>query len=239
MYMLYVDESGKSGLHDLAQPFHVLGGLAIDTDQWLSMEADLNAEIDTLVPPPRDYTWELHMTDMWSGSGLFKAVSRTTRRSLWEAVLDVVDEYEPTLIFTVVDKQAHIARYGGNADPPEDLCYLFMIERFNHFLGRRGEVGVIISDDQKGSEDEIRKTHSGYRRDGTGYAKIEHVMETPFFAPSHWSRMLQVVDVLTWFMARGLKARARGESPPPEFHRLERHLDGHPNYMGRGLKMFP
>jgi hypothetical protein len=80
---------------------------------------------------------------------------------------------------TVVDKNAHRAKYGSRADPPEDLTYLLMLERFNYFLGRRNDVGVIVSDEQKGSEDAIRHAHSRYRKSGTGYALIDNVIETP------------------------------------------------------------
>src|SRR5688572_26118367 len=114
-----------------------------------------------------------------------------------------------------------------------------MIERFDSFLARRGEVGVIVSDEQKGSEDVIRRAHSLYRSRGTGYQRIANVLETPFFAPSHWSRMLQVVDVATWFINRGHRENRKGNAVPPEMFRLEQHLDGYPTYDGRGLKVFP
>jgi hypothetical protein len=239
VYFLYVDESGKSGLHDPVQPFHVLGGMAVHADQWRAMEADLNARIDALVPPPRPHDWELHMTDMWNGKGWFKSTPRSTRNALRDAVLDVIDAHEPTFIFTIIDKVGHVGRYGGAAQPPEELTYTFMIERFNHFLGRRNDVGLIVSDDQKGSEDAMRVAHSRYRRTGTGFAVIEHVIETPFFAPSHWSRMLQMVDVAAWLINRHLRDMRANRTPPPEASRLMPHVDGYPHYNGWGWKMFP
>ena len=239
MFLLYVDESGKSGLHDPNQPFFVLGGLAVNETTWLAMEKDLNARIDAIVPPPRPDDWELHMTDIAKGKKHFAAMKRKDRDALAEAVLDVIDAHKPTLIFTVVNKAAHVAKYGTNAVPAEDYTYMLMIERFNHFLGRRGDVGVIVSDDQKDSEDTIRRAHSRYRTRGTGFARIEHVIETPFFVPSHWSRMIQIVDVATWYVNRDLRNQLKGLPPMPEVKRLEVHLDGYPNYIGRGFKQVP
>jgi hypothetical protein len=215
-----------------------VGSLAVQETIWLAMESDLNARIDALVPS-RTHKWELHMTDMVNGKGWFKGMPRTTREALCDAVLDVIDAHKPTFIFTVVDKEKHLARYGANADAPEDLAYTFMIERFNHFLGRRDEVGVIVSDDQKGSEDQIREAHSRYRKSGTRFARIEHVIETPFFAPSHWSRMLQVIDVGAWLCNRMLRNQAHGTRPPTQWKRIEPYLDSYPTYTGRGLKVFP
>jgi Protein of unknown function (DUF3800) len=239
VYFLYVDESGKSGLHDRVQPYHILGGLVVHETTWHAMESDLNDRIDALVPPPRPHDWELHMTDIHNRKGWFKGMSRVTCDALRDAVLDVLDDHRPTLIFTVLDKQGHVAKYGMRAKPPEDYTYMLMIERFNHFLGRRGEIGLIVSDDQKGSEDTIRKAHSSYRKSGTTYTQIQHVIETPFFAPSHWSRMLQVVDVATWLLNRGMRNQAEGLPEPPQMQRLEQHLDGYPNYMGKGIKVVP
>lgn len=203
------------------------------------METDLNARIDAIVPPPRPHDWELHMTEMVNGKGYFKRLRRQDRTALGDAVLDVIDAHDPTLIFTIVDKQKHVAKYGANALPAEEYTYMLMIERFNYFLGRREEVGLIVSDDQKGSEDTIRRAHARYRRHGTGYAKIEHVIETPFFVPSHWSRMLQIVDVATWFVNRHLRNQAKGLPSPAGAERVTHHLDGYPDYAGKGWKVVP
>jgi hypothetical protein len=178
------------------------------------------------------------MTDMVNGKGHFASMNRSTREALCAATLDVIDAHRPTFIFIALDKQAHMRKY-ASPDPPEDITYEFMIERFDRFLQNRREHGVIVSDDQKGSEDRIRVAHSRYRRRGTGWTSIDHVIETPFFAPSHWSRMLQIVDVATWLLARKLLNERRGRPAPSEWGRIEPHLDGFPYYNGKGLKRFP
>jgi hypothetical protein len=167
--MLYLDESGKSGLFDRSQPWYVLGGLVIREDQWLRIEEELNARIDKLIPPPRAETWEL-------------------------------------------------------------------LERFDRYIGRQSDkLGVVVSDEQKEVELATRRAHSKYRRLGTDFQSITHIIETPFFTPSHWSRMLQIVDVVTFYTARHL----RGATTGPYWPRIEALLDGYPNYVGKGLKRFP
>ena len=178
------------------------------------------------------------MTDMVNGKGHFAGVNRSVRDELCAATLDVIDLHRPTFIFIALDKQAHLNKY-RSPDPPEDITYELMIERFDRFLRHRRQHGVIVSDDQKGAEDQIRSAHSRYRKRGTGWASIDHVIETPFFAPSHWSRMLQIVDVATWILARKLRNEHRGRPAPPEWARIVPHLDGHPNVNGKGLKRFP
>ena len=139
----------------------------------------------------------------------------------------------------VVDKQAHLAKY-ARPDPPEEITYRFMIERFQMFLQAVDSIGVLVADEQKGSEDAIRKAHSGFQKSGTGYVKTDRVIETPFFVPSHWSLMLQIIDVLRWHVGRVLNADWRNEAPPPEVATyIEPLLDGAPNSGGKGYKIFP
>ncbi len=122
MFLLYTDESGKSGLHDPRQPFHVLGGVVVHDQRWQAVERDLMAGIDALVPPPRSPKWELHMTDIWNGKSVFAHTPRIIREQLVDVVLDVIDTHKLTLFFMVVDKQAHVARYASPI-APEVLTY--------------------------------------------------------------------------------------------------------------------
>jgi hypothetical protein len=246
VFLLYTDESGKSGLHDVRQPFHVLGGVAVHDQRWQLVEADLLARIEALFPSPRLPKWEMHMTDIWNGKKLFAGVSRTTREQLVVDVLDVIDAYRLTLFMMVIDKAAHVAQYATPA-PPEALTYEFMIERFDRFLAQRQDrVGMIVADEAKGEEDAIRRAHAGYRTGGTSWQAINHVVETPFFVPSHYSCMLQIVDVAAWWCAHALRTHGRtigsGASVSPQWDRLRQRLYSNPitgRPDGYGLKIFP
>jgi hypothetical protein len=240
VYVLYVDESGRSGLYDFDQPFFILGGLAFHDSEWKAIEADLIARVDALVPPPRPVGWELHMAHMFHGKGHFRGMPRSTRNALVDAVIEVFDQHTMTLLMMAVDKAAHVAKYAYPVSPAR-LAYEFMIERFNTYLNRRSDkVGMIVSDDQKGEEKTIRDAHESYRRQGTSQAKIDAVIETPFFVPSHRSWMIQIIDVATFWCNRALKDKRAGKPEPVPWTRLKAHLDeiGVPPRRV-GLKIFP
>lgn len=235
MHLLYLDESGKSGPKDYAQPWYVLGGLIVPEADWQAIERDLNERIDAIVPPPRPDSWELHMSLLYHRKGPFAGMPAGDRFGLVDAVFDVIDAYELTLIFVGVDKKAHRTKY-TQPEPVENIAYKLMLERFDTYVGKRGsELGLVVCDEQKEIEMATRQAHSRYRRHGTGMAKINHVIETPFFTPSHWSRPLQMIDVATYYVARHL----RGATTASYWGRIEQRLDGHPNYIGKGLKTFP
>lgn len=234
MHLLYLDESGKSGPADYTQPWYVLGGLILPEADWQPVETDLNAAIDAVVPPPRPDDWELHMSLIAHRKKHFASMSAQNRFALVDAVFDVMEAYELKMIFVGIDKEAHRKKY-AYPDPVEDIAYRFMLERFNYCVGRQNTLGLVVADEQKEIEISTRKAHSRYRRDGTGLAQIEHVIETPFFTPSHWSRPLQMIDVATYYVARHL----RGATTASYWDRIEYQLDGYPNYKGKGLKTFP
>lgn len=239
MYVLYVDESGRSGLHDPIQPFHILGGVAFHDSEWKAIERDLMACVDLLVPGPRPPDWELHMAHIYHGKGYFRPMSRVIRSALVDCVTNLFANYSMTLFMMAIDKPRLVQQYAYPV-PPTRLAYEFMIERFDRFLQRQQDsVGMIVSDDQKGEEKIIRAAQEAYRRTGTSQQRIDHVVETPFFVPSHNSWMIQIVDVATFWCNRWLKTRPA--APPPEWVRLEPYLDrsasGHPG--GYGIKIFP
>lgn len=234
VHLLYVDESGKSGAQDFKQPWYVLGGLVVHESAWQAMEADLNREVDRLVPPPREDTWELHMAHLHHRKGAFSRTPATVRFALVDAVFDVLDHHGATLIVVGIDKKAHDRKY-RYPQPVEEVAYRLMLERFNTHVGRQADkLGVVVCDEQKQVERATRKAHSQYRRVGTGMAVIDHVIETPFFTPSHWSRMLQMVDIVAYYAARHLRGATASY-----WSRIEKRLDGYPSYGGKGLKTFP
>ena len=155
--------------------------------------------------------------------GDFARMEPAKRFGLVDAVFDVLEQYAATLIFVGIDKKAHDGRY-QHPDPVEDLAYRFLLERFNAYVGHQSDhLGLVVCDEQKQLEVPTRRAHSRYRQSGTGMMMIDNVIETPFFTPSHWSRMLQM----------------RGASTASYWPRIERLLDGFPNYDGKGLKRFP
>jgi len=234
VHLLYLDESGKSGPKDFDQPWYVLGGLIVEEADWRPMENALNKRIEALVPSPRAASWEIHMAQIHHRKGDFRDMPASTRWALVDAVFDVLDQFDTTLIFTAVHKERHQNRY-AKPDPVEGIAYMLMVERFEKYLHKHApSQGVIVCDEQKEDEASRRAAHSAYRKSGTGWLTIEHVIETPFFTPSHWSRMLQMIDVATYYAAKHLAGKLSTYWP-----RIEPHLDGYPGYDGRGLKRFP
>jgi hypothetical protein len=240
VHLLYVDESGKSGPRDPRQPAYILAGVIVSEAQWRDVEVDLAARVDLICLPPRPANWEIHAADIAHGKRFAKGLSGNDKRALIEAVLSVIDAFDLRLEFVVIDKMAHLRKY-ANPLPYEVLAYRFMIERFEYFLGNHHDqpLGMVVSDDQKGQEETIRAAHSELRKKGSTYSQIDRIVETPFFAPSHASCMLQIADVCAYQCNRLLRAERAGLPVPGEWMRLVPHIDHIPGRGYVGFKSFP
>jgi hypothetical protein len=241
VFLLYVDESGKSGRNDPQQPFFVLAGVVVKNEDWRAIERGFDRAIEAIVPRPgRPAGWELHMADIEYGKGHFKGVPRQDRRQLCGAVVDVIEDFDLTLMAMVIDKQGLRANTSWASKPPEDWAYEFLIERYQHLLRRQQELGIVVSDEQKGADALNRASHALWRRSGTSaLAKVDRILETVFFLPSHHSLMLQLADGVAYWCNRAMRAEAAGKPEPPEWTRLAAHLDRLDDGKCVGFKVWP
>lgn len=241
MYVLYVDESGKSGIADPAQPFFVLGGVVVKHEDWRAIETYFEKKLETIVPrASRAAGWELHMVDILNGNGFCKGLPRTVRAELCEAALDTIDQFDLTVLTMIVDKAMLRSKKAWMRKAPDVWAYEFMIERYQHLLRRQQELGIVVGDEQKGAEALSRTSHATWRRSGTSaLTKVDRVIETVFFVPSHHSLMLQLADVVAYWANRAAKARAAKKAIPDEWKRIQVHIDTTDQGKMVGYKVWP
>jgi hypothetical protein len=239
--LLYIDESGKSGIRDPNQPYFVLSGIVVDDSKWRQIESHLEKEIESIVPRKlRPAGWELHMADIEAGKGHFKAMRRADRRALVEAVVSTIEKFDLTLLIMIVDKAQLSKRRRQSALGADHWAYEFMVERYQHLLRRRRAIGIVVGDEQKGAEALSRTDHALWRRSGTSaLKKVDRVLETVFFLPSHYSLMLQMADVVAWWANRAMRLAAKGSPEPAVWTRLTAHVDTHANGKVVGYKVWP
>jgi len=139
-----------------------------------------------------------------------------------------------------IDKAELAKRKRKAAMGADHWAYEFMVERYQHLLRRRRAIGIVVGDEQKGAEALSRSDHALWRRSGTtALKKVDRVLETVFFLPSHYSLMLQMADVVAWWANRALRLAARGDVEPPTWTRLKAMIDMHANGKMVGYKVWP
>jgi len=81
-----------------------------------------------------------------------------------------------------------------------------MMERYQWFLERNEDLGIVVSDRENTSLMKILLVHYEEIKElGTGYKKMENIIDTIFFTPSYTCANLQIVDFCAYSMFRNFE----------------------------------
>ena len=215
MFIMYVDDSGDSGANLSVTQHFILSALVIHELRWNEFLEELikfrQHLRDTKSLKLRE---EIHSVELINGkTDLTKRIPRNDRLDILKQCLDWLATRPDISIFSVVvDKSKHL---------DEDiytLAWKTLIQRFENTISYKNfpgpsnpdDRGIIISD--KSDEKKLRtimRTMRKYnpitnRRDAfpDGYRNLQlrYIIEDPNFRDTNDSYILQLVDVVAYFM---------------------------------------
>lgn len=213
MYLLYVDESGKSALADPQQPHFVYSGVLIRDDYWPDVAKDFEVLIKNYCSATSEISeFEFHAVDLEHKKGPFKNLNLQERDTICSKILSVVPKNRLKLFGIAIDK----SKFTPRNDSPFEVAFKFLLERLEQYFQRYERRygiknrAIIIMDEQKGREENLRESLKKYRLIGTPHIRPDHLIETVFFLPSFCSPGLQLADFVAYHFAKHLKMEARG-----------------------------
>lgn len=255
MKLIFLDESGfaknwKESIND--QPFHVLGGVLIDSQAYFSASKSLRDAVMRIglekLDHPLGHGFEIKAKEIAKGAGWWKN-NEGKRNKLRELMLSFPKQYGGTSFLIVIDKQKHINQYAFPG-PPHEVAFQYMFERLQWKLMELNDEAVCVYDQTKFLDDDLHKASVGLMRDGSpvkywsefyGYVsekfKIDLVKEF-YLGKSDNSIGLQVADYVATFgyqYFRGGKPNNCGwwETLVGGLYTKDGKLEGY------GLKVFP
>lgn len=197
MKLVFFDESKP----DTEYPHYHLGAVCIDEGQLSNIETRVAAIAEKAFGTSQvDRSTELHGADIFNRMNNFKGEPDFGKRlALLSDFADILSLPEAQLI----DIQINCNALQG-AHAPENLAFMFFVERANSLVKGQGALGMLIGDRENDKiADRFSTTLSGYRTKGTDFAfgqDIDHLVDSVHFTHSHLSRFLQLADVYTWFL---------------------------------------
>ena len=221
MHLVYLDEVK---FQEGQQPYYWLCGLAISDDKIATVEnalADL-AEGYFGSRILRQET-EFHASHIVHGKGPYKKATLDERVSLFERLVDVVDENDLGRIAIRLDP-TRIAR-----TDIETIAFMYFVERVDGLMQRYGSKALLIADHEKDLATMNVTNLSNFRADGTDFEygrEINHVVDTVHHTHSHHSRLIQLADLFTY----GVCIAHRGELRYPK-DRLVRYMREKRNFL--------
>lgn len=203
MHLIYIDESGNTGINlsDPQQPVFVLGALVVHESLWQIIEAELEAAIKACCPFIADSEAEIHGGDLRQGTGLFKGVGVAERLKLRDSWLKIAVKHRLQLIYRAIVKKRYerwmnTAFGSGVSVNPHLAAFPLIAQVANNLLREMGPgvLGIIISDDNREVVGDIERFQK-LLRVTPGALHLDRIIEKGFFIDSRKSRLLQLADL--------------------------------------------
>src|SRR6185437_3361216 len=214
MYLMYVDESGDSGLINSPTRYFVLTGLVIHELRWrqyLEQIIDFRKRMKQLYS--LKLREELHGAAFISHPGDLIRIKRYDRLAIIrEFAAELSSMHDINLINIVVDKQGKSAQYDVF-----EAAWKALIQRFENTLSHRNftgpanpdDRGIIFCDhtDDKKLKKMLRKMHQynpvpNHHSRGEGYRNLplSNIIEDPSFRDSRHSYFVQATDLASFLL---------------------------------------
>lgn len=213
MYLMYVDESGDSGLQDSPTRYFVLSGLVVHElrwqqtlDQLVDFRKRMRATFGLLMRE------EIHAGQMLSRPGPLVRIQRNDRLTIVRHLLDELAAMTFLNIITVrIDKNGK-----GLGYDPFEKAWEALIQRFENTMSNSNfpqprnpnERGLIVCDetDEASLRDVFRRMRvynpvpHNRAQYGGGYRQlpVQHLVEDPIMRRSHESYFIQAVDAVAF-----------------------------------------
>jgi hypothetical protein len=221
VYLIYLDESGNTGLNlnDPAQPVFVLCAMAVAEEVWQPLEHALAAAVTKHFPvASTDPNFEVHASELRSGSGPFRGMSVSDRVIARDVLMDIGKQYGIRLIHRAIEKKRYAAwqsnRFGSGIQINLHVPAFVLVSRCvdDYLLQLPGTPrGILISDENKEIVADIEKSIRVLRSE-VGPLRLSQIIEKGFFIDSRKSLPLQLCDLYSMSL-RKHHERVSGATP--------------------------
>jgi hypothetical protein len=221
VYIVYFDDGGKGNVL-------VFGGIVVDHNAFVVLEANVGILASALMPPGKDLT-EFHASDLFRGEGEFKDIPESDRHKALLHLLRVVGNLNLPYIYSAIDKHRLSRTPTGSANV-HDVAFRMVAAALEDFLVSQIPVNsaqgieyplclLIVDDCDRAPKEYIKKSFRQMRQpmrmplDSTGWSnnRLSHSVDDLFFGDSSGSVGLQVADVCNYVMWRRLAENIEDE----------------------------
>ncbi len=184
----------------------MLGGISVFEAQadYLSQKLE---ELALQIDPRNPQTIEFHASDIFTGKNEpWKSMEKKERRAVIKQVLkEFADSYETARAFACAVKKSDFPGRDPIELAFEDLCSRF--DRYLERLRQQGnrQRGLIILDESS-YETTLLGLAKNFRAVGTRWGVLRQLADTPLFAASTSSRLIQIADHVAYAVFRRYNA---------------------------------
>ena len=186
----------------------------------------------------------IHVHDIFKGQKSFVGITLQEVRDMLFGVYTLINKLEFSTISIAIDKSALAASRFSDYDVLE-TAYKFLIERFDNFLQRTENKGLIRIDKTSNKTNVLNKKDcvirnqiNYIRHHGTNWQNVRNIVEEPLFYDSPGRKGLQIADAVAYCTNRHLN---KNNDFDLYWKLLYPRIQKNPNdgISGYGLTVFP
>ena len=202
MHIMYVDESGDSGLPTggkfgaATDPsrFYVRAGVIVHGWKWKNIDSRIAALKATFRLKWAD---EIKATWIRRGKKHFEPWTAAERQTFIDELLNsIARELDVSIIVVAIDKSLVDPTARQRTVNPAVRSLELLLERYNQFLrDQKDKSGILILDECESKSDQNLRYFQNYLLNFSQNLDPSYIVEGTMFMPSHTSNLLQVADV--------------------------------------------
>ncbi len=226
MHLLYLDESGHAD--DPATDFFVLGGFSVfeRTIHWL--ETAINP-IAARFNPLNPEGIEFHGAPMRGGKDFWKGIPPGERTQAVVDILSLLRNPQMKLrVFASVIEKKLLPRHSILTKSFENVAVQFDQYLANMWATRRDAQRGLVIFDKTTYEEKLQALSSVFKHRGHSQGKLRNFSEVPLFLDSKASRLIQMADLIAYWIFRHFQSGDdRGyQLIEPHFHKFRGVVQG-------------
>lgn len=209
MHLLYLDESGHP--HDPSTQFFVLAGFAVFERSTHWLESRINP-IAARFNPQEPSAVEFHGSPMYSAKGDWAGVAPIGRVQALVDVLSLLGNPQLQLrVFASVIEKSTMPR-----DQILERSFEVVAHQFDQYLAdmwarRRDPQRGLVVCDKASYEQKLQALSSLFKHQGHALGRLRNFAEVPLFLDSKASRLIQMADLIAYWIFRYYQSKdARG-----------------------------
>lgn len=196
MYLMYVDESGSTGIDydNKQQPIFSLAGICVEDCKWHEINNKFEEGKVKIYPEFKEY--EIHATELFNAprSSVFNKYSWTENLEALEKIVNLITNLDIKIYNTTIDKQGfkkHMSYKFSNSIKLDPYLYAFgnMYYSFNEFLLFLDSYGIIFTDEIHSVTDGLEVLYPKLKENN------DNIIEKSLYLDSKKNNFIQIADV--------------------------------------------
>lgn len=197
MRLLYVDESGSTGLDldNKNQPYFILAGVCVEDKKWHKINDYFEKEKVKICPDFKNI--EIHTNELFNTNKKSPFYKNNWKDNfiILEKLVDLVSSLSIPVSNVKLLKKTYKKHFGNNiVVDPYLYCFSILYEKFNETLKAENDFGIVFCDELKKMEKSLEVLYPKLQLNN------KNIIEKTFYLDSKKNNFIQIADICSFYI---------------------------------------